>query len=402
VICESRIRVLVLHARYTDQLSYYDDWLDALKAHAEFSAIEFNILQSPRKLRRWIGEVDAIVALHSTNGDTTIHLEPHVAALADRCVPLISFVGNEFNLPGSPISSKRRVLGAIRPQWIATQMLQEAGQFLFGDLASLGVVSVPHALNVAVFRSLTDQKLRPIDIGTRVARYAPHLGDNDRNRIADRFIEIGRQRNLTTNISQQRFDRIGWARYLNRCKGTISSEAGSWFLERDDATVNAIRKYLRERTTGVEIANESALLRIGSRVPDWLRRGARSVLDAAGVRFEHQAYAQPHIYKDIHKRFFSDKPRPAIYGKCISSRHFDAAGTKTCQIMFRGRFSDILQADRHYLALDFDFGNLDDVLRRFVDNDERIAVTEAAHEHVLAGHTYEHRMRQLEGLLRRS
>ncbi len=47
--------------------------------------------------------------------------------------------------------------------------------------------------------------------------------------------------------------------------------------------------------------------------------------------------------------------------------------------MLNGRFNDILQPDRHYLALDPDLGNLDDVLRRFVDNDERTAVTEAAY-----------------------
>ena len=128
----------------------------------------------------------------------------------------------------------------------------------------------------------------------------------------------------------------------------------------------------------------------------------RQVLDAAGVRFEHDVYGQPQVYEEIYEHFFSDRPRPVIYGKCISSRHFDAIGTKTCQIMFRGRFNDILEADHHYLALDHDFGNLDDVLRRFADEPERTAVAEAAHAHVLAGHTYEHRMREVESLLRKS
>ena len=402
MISESRIRVLVLHARYTSQLSYYNDWLDALNAYAAFNVVEFNILQSSRELRHRIGEVDAVVALHSTNADTTEYLERHIAVLADRRVPLISFVGNEVNLPGSSMTSKRRVLGEIRPQWIATQLLQEAGQFLFGDLAMLGVVAIPHALNTSVFRPNTDNNTRPIYIGARVARYAPHLGDNDRNQIADQFTEIGKQRNFTTDISNQRFDRIGWARFLNRCVGTISSEAGSWFLERDDATVNAVRKYLIERTKGIDIANDSRLLRIGYRLPRWSRWVVRQVLDAAGVRFEHDVYGQPQVYEEIYEHFFSDRPRPAIYGKCISSRHFDAIGTKTCQIMFRGKFNDILESNHHYLALDHDFGNLDDVLRRFADEPERTAVAEAAHAHVLAGHTYEHRMREVESLLRKS
>jgi hypothetical protein len=227
-----------------------------------------------------------------------------VAVLADRPVPLISFVGNEVNLPGASISGKRRVLSKIRPQWIATQLLQEAGQFLFGDLASLGIVSLPHALNVQVFRPMSRYNKRPIDIGTRVARYVPHLGDNDRNRIADRFIEVGRRRNFTIDISNRRLDRAGWARFLNDCAGTISSEAGSWFLERNDTTVNAIRKYLRERATGVEIASDSVLSRMGYRLPNWLRQVAKRAFLYAGVRFEQQAYAQPNAYDDIHRRFF--------------------------------------------------------------------------------------------------
>ena len=120
------------------------------------------------------------------------------------------------------------------------------------------------------------------------------------------------------------------------------------------------------------------------------------------MQFEHDVYAQPDVYQKIHKQFFSDRPRPTIYGKCISSRHFDAIGTKTCQIMFPGRYNDILEADRHYLAIDQDFSNLDDVLERFADEGVRTAITELAHAHVLAGHTYEHRMRQIESLLRGS
>jgi hypothetical protein len=397
---ESCIRVLVLHARYTDQLSYFDDWLDAIKGHVGFSVDDFEIQQSPRALSRRLGQTDAVIALHSTNGDTTVHLERHVAVLASRRVPLISFIGNELNLPGGSIAGKRRVLGQIGPQWIATQLLQEAGQFLFGGVASRGVVSIPNALNVSAFRPFVPSNQRPIDIGVRVARYLPHLGDNDRNRIADRFIEIGRERNLTTDISHQRFDRAGWVAFLNRCKGTVSTEAGSWFIERDDATVDAIRKYLREYSSGIAIANDSELLKLIRRLPPRLRQAAVGLARAVGIRHEHEAHVDPHCYAGIQKRFFEGRPRPQIYGKCISSRHFDAIGTKTCQIMFPGRFNDILEANRHYLALDSDFGNLDDVLQRFADLGERTAVTEAAYSHVLAGHTYGHRMQQLEDLLR--
>jgi hypothetical protein len=399
---ESRIRVLTLCANYTTQLSYFDDWRDALRDYPGFETIAVDIVASDAKarIRNALGEVDAVVLLHSTNGDTVAYLDRHAEALAGRRVPLVAFVGNEVNLPGSSIGAKRRVLQAIRPEWIATQLLAEAGQFLFGDIASRGVVSIPHALNPAVFQSTTDPAARPIDIGVRANRYPPHIGDDDRNGMMDRFTRLGRERPIKVDISNVRLDRDGWVGFLNRCKGTVSTEAGSWFLERDDVTVEAIRRDLRGRARNLEIANDSALWRIAQFIPRSLRRPAARLFRAAGGRFEYQtATADAAMSQDVLARFFAGRPRPAFYGKCISSRHFDAIGAKTCQLMFRGRFNDILQADRHYIALDHEFRNLDDALRRFLDAAERKSIVDEAYSHVMESHTYAHRMRQLHQVL---
>lgn len=397
---ESAIRVLVAHARYTDRLSYYDDWLDAFRRSPSFRVEEFNVAVAGHEaaLRGKLGSCDAVVLLHSVNGDTTVYLERYAAILADRQVPLLSFVGNEVNLPGSPIAEKRRVLSIVRPDWIATQMLQEAGEFLFGDIAGSGVVSIPHALNPEQFRVAIPSDRRPIDIGARVARYLAHLGDDDRNRISDTFRSLGPKKGLNIDISDERYDRDGWASFLNRCKGTISTEAGGWFLERDDATVNAIRAYVLQQAGGVVIANDSPLRTLGHRLPWWVRAALRKVLGAGPVR--HEAVLNEKVpYEEIHERFFAGRTRPAAYGKCISSRHFDAIGTGTCQIMFRGRFNDILQPDRHYLALNKDLSNLDSVLDRFLDPAERGQIADDAREHVLSGHTYAHRIAQIHSLL---
>jgi hypothetical protein len=103
--------------------------------------------------------------------------------------------------------------------------------------------------------------------------------------------------------------------------------------------------------------------------------------------------------QEIHERFFAGRQRPAIHGKCISSRHFDAAGTKTCQIMFRGRFNDILVADEHYIALEPDLANVDEVLDRFRDPDERSRIAGSSYALVAGSHTYEHRMATVFGHL---
>ena len=181
-----------------------------------------------------------MLLLHSSNGDSVTYLDRHVPVLANRRVPLITFVGNEVNLPGFSIAGKRRVLKAIRPEWIATQLLEEAGEYLFGDIATRGIVAIPHALNPSAFRPIRNPDTRPIAIGSRVMKYMPHVGDNDRSRIANAFVKIGHERGMKINISNDRFNRSGWANFLNLCKGTVSTEAGSWFLEKDDATVEAV------------------------------------------------------------------------------------------------------------------------------------------------------------------
>ncbi|MBR1214309.1 glycosyltransferase [Bradyrhizobium sp. JYMT SZCCT0180] len=394
------MRVLVGYAQYTDRLSYYDDWLDAFIQAPQFDVLGVNVADPAAgdKLQRQLREVDAVVLLHSTNGDTTGYIEPHIEALAGRAVPLLTFVGNEVSLPGSPIAEKRRLFAALKPEFVATQLLIESGRFLFGDVATRDVVAIPHALNPSVFRSGRAAGARRLDIGARAVRYLPHLGDDDRNRLMQWFAANGAARGLQVDISDQRLNREGWANYLNDCRGTVSTEAGTWFLERDDATVNAIRDYVLSTRKGFVLRNDSALRNLGHKMPWWLKSIARRVMRRGPVR--HEALVNEQLdYTDIFERFFADRARPLHHGKCISSRHFDAAGTKTCQIMFRGRFNDILKADEHYLALDPDFSNIDAVLAVFNDPSRRQRIADAAFELVSTQHTYQQRVQQVYDLL---
>ena len=394
------MRVLVGYAQYTDRLSYYDDWLDAFVHSPQFEVVGVNIVDpaAGANLQRQLREVDAVVLLHSTNGDTTSYLKPHVAALAGRCIPLLTFVGNEVNLPGSPIVEKREIFAELRPEFVATQLLIESGRFLFGDVATRDVVAIPHALNPSVFQPTRPADARRLDIGARAARYLPHLGDDDRNRLMLWFATNGSARGLHVDISDRRLNRDGWADYLNDCRGTVSTEAGTWFLERDDATVNAIRDHVLSTRKGFVLRNDSALRSVGHKMPWWLKSIVRSAMRRGPVR--HEALVNEQLdYADIFDRFFAGRARPSHHGKCISSRHFDAAGTKTCQIMFRGRFNDILNADEHYLALEPDFSNIDAVLAAFADPSRRQRIVDAAFDLVSTKHTYQQRVQQVYDLL---
>ncbi len=131
------------------------------------------------------------------------------------------------------------------------------------------------------FRPTRSIDERPTDIGTRLSRYLPHLGDDDRNRLADVFVRLGSQGRLKVDISNARLDRGGWSEFLNQCRGTIATELGSWFLERDDETVDAIRTYVRENSRhGVMISNDSPLRKLGHKLP----RQVRTVLRRLSAR----------------------------------------------------------------------------------------------------------------------
>lgn len=390
----SALRTLVVSADYTDRLSYYDDWKAAFVGSPQFEAVLINIAggDAPRRMRSALKEVDAVILLHSTNGDTTRYLEPVAPVLAERNCPLLTFVGNEVNLPGSPIGAKRTVFATIRPDYVATQLLRESGGYLFGDLAAGSVVALPHALNPEAFRPLVPSGRRSCDIGVRAVKYLAHLGDDDRNRVHEFFARHEFAPNLMVDISTERFNRERWAAFLNDCRGTVSTEAGSWFIERDDATMEAIRAWTAGRNAGrgFVITNDSPLRLLGHKLPFGLRRWVRRLLSRGPIRHE-SAVTEALSFDEIYGRFFAGRPIPRDHGKCISSRHFDAIGTGTCQILLEGRYNDILTPDVHYIRLASDFSNISEVMETFRDERRRLEITEAARAHVMDGHTYAHR-----------
>jgi len=399
----ARPNTLVLYADYAKSLSYFDDWLEAFRAAPDFAVAAENVCDRGARTRvaRRLGEFELIVLLHSTNADTLIYLEPWRGLLKERRGKLLSFVGNEFNAPGTPLAPRIAFLREVGADVIATQLLQETGEWLYADAPRARVVSVPHALNPGAFRSTTPSERRPIDIGTRSARYVAYLGDDDRNRLFELFRRRDFAPDLVVDMStDERFDRAGWCGFLNRCKGTVATEAGSWHLERDDRTMNAIRAWVMEGQRargGLVIANDSPLRRLGHLLPPGAKALLRRMLKGSLVR--HEMLVNEELdFAEVYERFYRHAERPPVYGKAVSSRHFDAIGTETCQILLEGRYNDILRPGEHYIALSQDFSNLDDAVAEFRDAGRRTAIARRAAEFALDAHTHRHRIAAIRAL----
>lgn len=393
---DSALETLILTLAYPHRASYYDDWRDAFTSSPAFRCRVMNILDlKPADLARAIEKVDAVVMLHACNSDALDYLRPLAPVLGQRKrARLLTFVGNEYNSPYLSTTERVDLFRQARCDIVATQLLQEAGQFLYAETGAR-IIAVPHALNPEAFKPGPAHPARRIDIGVKGYRYPAFLGDEDRNRMIGYFQDNARRVGLEVDISEdKRLSREQWARFLGDCRGTISTETGSWYLERDDARIGRIHDYFKQRRTGVVISNESRLRRMARRLPSPVKSALWRVLKSGPVRFEVLDDANI-PFSELEPLFFRDEPRPPVYGKAISSRHFDAIGAKTCQIMMRGRFNDILQPNEHYIAVAPDFSDADDAVRRFKDAGERQRIVDQAYDYVMSAHTYAHRAAQV-------
>ncbi|MEB3221004.1 MAG: glycosyltransferase [Candidatus Sericytochromatia bacterium] len=386
--------VLLLYAQYNVRASYYDDWVEAFRSHPGLATRELNVCDplAPLKVRRLLRGADLVVLLHSVNADHTFYLSPLAAALRNRPCPLVSFVGNELSLPGCLVTDRRAVLAALEPDHIATQLLLEAGLHLWGDLPRRGVLAVPHALNPTAFQPGCAVKGRPIGLGTRSYRYPATLGDQDRNALLDYFTAEGPRRGFKTDISDQRLDRAQWASFLAATRCAVSSEAGTWFLSPSDEHLRALQALAgAPLSPGPDRAWARRLVHV---MPWRLRQVAVGLAQRGLVSYAPLRFAEG-LDEAAIAAYFAQAARPPVYGKCISSRHFDAIGTRTPQLLLEGRYNDILTPGHHYLALRADHANVEEVWETLRDAAALQRLADAALAHVLDAHTYRHRVAEL-------
>jgi hypothetical protein len=107
---------------------------------------------------------------------------------------------------------------------------------------------------------------------------------------------------------------------------------------------------------------------LGTTVANWLERDP-------GLSFEEVDERMPSGWDDY--RFFA-----------ISPRHLEAVVTKTAQLLVEGRYSGVLDPERHYLPIRRDFSNLDEVLEQARDPERMAALTERAYEEIYVSGRY--------------
>jgi hypothetical protein len=268
----------------------------------------------------------------------------------------VFFMQNEYRLFRDKLGMAARLSCA----YVTTQLPLESARALYGPASPARVLPMPHALNEHAFASRPETgsgpSPRPLDIGCRSAVYPAYLGDQARQEFLTllhrRALERGLASDvLVTNDPARRFDRDGWAAFLNTCRFTVSTEAGAAALDIDDHTRHAVNAYVAGHPEAP--------------------------------------------FAEIEARFFAGPAAGAVCGKCISSRHFDAIGTRTGQILLEGHYNGLLTPGEHYIEVRRDLSNLDEVLDRLGDEPGRRAMVERAHAHAMRHHTIDRRVHDL-------
>lgn len=344
------MKFAIVYNNKLSTLSYNDDWLDAFLNYEslkidKFNTANMNIFDYFKLLFNY----EYIILLHSTNSNgfsiNRFILKSNFFRYTKAKV--LMFVGNEFKL----MPQKINFIINNKIDFTISQLPHDTAAWLYEKTYSK-VISLPHALNDKVFKYNNELNNRNIDVGNRSYEYPWYLGDIDRMKTLNFLEKLSSQFKLDISTDEKkRFNRLQWVVFLNNCKFTIASEAGSSYLERDDMTRKLVNKFVDE--------NES-------------------------ITFE-----------EVYDKFFKDYQGDAIIGKCISSRHFDAIGTKTCQVLLEGRYNDILKPDEHYIELKKDFSNIDEVIIKMKDDKLRKEIVDRAYEYVINNHTHKHRIQYL-------
>lgn len=342
-----RVRILRgLTARY-DTLSYIGDWRDAL---CDSPALDVricnitNLIDYARCLLR-IRRYDLVIVLHSAAGDSMTLLRTTAERFRSRRGKLVVFIGNEYDL----MAEKMEFLRTAEADFVCSQLPLESARWLYQSCGAQ-ILPMPHALNPKAYRPGPTAG-RAIDLGFRGAFYPYLIGDVERTRLIEEIQVEGPQRGLVCDIRAGTLPKAEWAAFLSRCKGTVGGESGSYYLDQHGTLIASAKAYLR--------AHPGASI------------------------------------DEIYERFFEDAGVEFVSGKCISSRHFEAIGTKTCQILLDGEYNGILQEGAHYIGVTKDLSNLDKAIERFKDEEYRQEIADRTHEYVLDQHTYAHRVETL-------
>ena len=184
---------------------------------------------------------------------------------------------------------------------------------------------------------------RIIDVGYRARKCPFFLGSKgiEKYLIGKYFLEKTHDINLVCDISSKENNRLygrEWTKFISNCKTTLGTESGS------------------------------------------------SIIDFTGdIEYKlnfYQAFHPFANFDDVPTKFLKSDGNLEI--QVISPRCFEAAALGTVLVLYPGEYSGILIRDKHYIGLEKDFSNINEVVERIKDLTELQKMANSARKDLVA------------------
>ena len=164
---------------------------------------------------------------------------------------------------------------------------------------------------------------RTIDVSYRARKLPAWYGEfgQEKSLIAERFLHNASTFNLNCDISCAEQDRIygdHWIKFLAGSKATLGAESGASFIDFSGQIWSTVEEY--------------------------------------EMRYPEKTFAE---IRDL----FLEGRDGEIVIQVISPRCFEAAALRTLMIMYEGLYSDVLIPHHHYVVLERDHSNIEDIIK---------------------------------------
>ena len=241
--------------------------------------------------------------------------------------PKVLFIQDEYRRVNF-VCEKIKEIGidaifSCAPPAIAKKIYQSVGKDI--KISNTLTGYVPEDLISFEAKSMAARK---IDVGYRARKCAYFLGRKsyEKYEIGNKFLNRAKGTGLRCDISSQEKDRIygpKWIDFIASCKTTLGTESGA------------------------------SLIDFTGRVEYELNRW--------------QAFHPFASFDEVPSKFLKEDGK--INLQVISPRCFEAAALGTVMVMYPGEYSSLLRAGFHYIPLEKDFSNFEEVLGKIKDHD---------------------------------
>jgi hypothetical protein len=323
--------------------------IEALATLSEHHVYRFNPVDRPDACRLLdLNEFDA-VAIHYT-----------ITLLSDRYLPpplpdrlthfkglKVQFIQDEYRAVDAVTAAMRHlgidVLFTCAPE-------PAAGQIYDSRLPGVTrVFTLPgYVPDELVGRQVPRAAERPVDVGYRGRDVPVWLGrlGREKTEIARAFLEHVAGQGLRCDISSREDDRIygeDWNRFLASCRATLGTESGASIVDFDGSLEALGKDYMARRPDAT---------------PDEIERDLTGPYDGKVVI------------------------------NTASPRLFEAAALRTAMILFQGTYGSVVEPGRHYIPLEKDFSNIEEVIERVRDTAYLDELADRAYDDLVASGRY--------------